>query len=138
MTLTTTEQLYLKTQTLGRLATSRPDGSLQNSPVGFRYDDTTGTFVITGRNLGATQKFRNVAGTGMVAFVVDDIASRDPWIVRGVEVRGRGEALRDQGPPTPYGGREVIRIHPERIISWGLDPGRPGMTSRSVGPGERA
>ncbi|MDQ3569178.1 MAG: PPOX class F420-dependent oxidoreductase [Actinomycetota bacterium] len=133
MSLTTTEQQYLETQVLGRLATARADGSLQNNPVGFSYDETTGTINITGRNLGATQKFRNVASTGMVALVVDDIVSRDPWAVRGVEVRGRAEARRDQEPPNPYASREVIRIHPHRVISWGLDPANPGMNSREVG-----
>jgi len=137
MTLTTTERQYLETQILGRLATARPDGSLQNNPVGFSYDETTGSIDITGRNLAATQKFRNVASTGMVALVVDDLASRDPWVVRGVEIRGRAEAIRDQEPPSPDAGREVIRIHPQRIVSWGLDPAQPGMNSRSVEPGDR-
>ena len=26
-------------------------------------------------------------------------------------------------PPNPHYSREAIRIHPERIISWGLDEG---------------
>lgn len=132
MTLTIAEQTYLETQTLGRLATARSDGSLQNNPVGFSYDTTTGTLDISGRNLVATQKFRNVARTKMVAFVVDDIASRDPWVVRGVEVRGRAEALDDEEPPNAYAGRGVIRIHPHRVISWGVDPAKPGMSSRVV------
>ena len=135
MALTTTEQQYLETQTLGRLATARPDGSLQNNPVGFSYDEATGTLDITGRNLGATQKFRNVETTPTVAFVVDDIVSRDPWLVRGVEVRGRAEARRNQEPPNPYASGEVIRIHPHRIISWGLDPANPRLNSRTVEPG---
>ncbi len=132
MTLTTTEQRYVETQTLGRLATARADGSLQNSPVGFTYDEESGTFDINGRNLGATQKFRNVEATGVVAFVIDDIVSRDPWVVRGVEVRGRAEVRRDQEPPNPYASRDVIRVHPHRIISWGVDPASPGMQSRAV------
>ena len=32
---TATELEYLRSQRLGRLATLRPDGTLQNSPVGF-------------------------------------------------------------------------------------------------------
>jgi pyridoxamine 5'-phosphate oxidase family protein len=43
--------------------------------------------------------------------VIDDLASTDPWRPRGVEVRGRAEALDE---PT------IIRIHPERVVSWGL------------------
>jgi len=52
--------------------------------------------------------------------------------VRGIEIRGRAEALGDQEPTTPYGSGEIIRIHPTRIISWGLDPAHPGMTGRTV------
>lgn len=133
--LTKQERQYLETQTLGRLATVQPDGSPQNNPVGFRYDEAAGTLEITGRHMGASQKFRNVAADGRVAFVVDDIASRDPWVVRGVEVRGWAEALGDHEPRTASGGREVIRIHPSRIISWGLDPARPAMTGRDVEAG---
>ena len=54
------------------------------------------------------------------ALVVDDIASTDPWTVRGVEIRGSAEALADVDPPMPGVSRELIRITPRRIISWGL------------------
>jgi pyridoxamine 5'-phosphate oxidase family protein len=40
--------------------------------------------------------------------------------VRGIEIRGRAEALTDQEPPMPGMSAELIRIHPRRIISWGL------------------
>jgi pyridoxamine 5'-phosphate oxidase family protein len=132
MALTNAERDYLADQTLGRLATVQADGSPQNNPVGFRYDETTGTIDITGRALGSTQKFRNVAANGLAALVVDDIASRDPWRVRGVEIRGRAEALTDQEPAQSHAGREVIRIHPRRVLSWGVDPSSPGMNARDV------
>jgi len=131
MTLTRAERAYLMTQPLGRLATRRPDGSLQNNPVGFSYDDRTGTIDITGRALGATRKFHNVTANGAIALVVDDLVSRDPWTVRGVEIRGQGEALVDQETPSTYTSPEVIRIHPRRVISWGLDDD-PGMHGRDV------
>lgn len=130
MTLTEAERAYLATQPLGRLATRRPDGSLQNSPVGFHYDEATGTIEIFGRALGATKKFRNVAHNGAVALVVDDLVSRNPWTVRGVEIRGWAEALSGQEPRSSYTSPEVIRIHPRRIISWGL--GGQGMQGRNV------
>lgn len=120
MTLTAAERSYLATQPIGRLATRRPDGSLQNNPVGFTYNDHTGTIDITGRALGESRKFHNVAANGVVALVVDDLVSRDPWRVRGVEIRGNAEALVDQDPASTYASREVIRIHPRRVISWGL------------------
>jgi pyridoxamine 5'-phosphate oxidase family protein len=56
-----------------------------------------------------------------------------PWVVRGVEIRGTAEALTDQAPPNVYMSREVIRIHPRRIIAWGLGPDG-GRTSRQVAP----
>ena len=55
--------------------------------------------------------------------MIDDLESVDPWRPRGVEVRGRGEAFR---LPTP-----LIRIHAERIVSWGLEGGR---SARTVSP----
>jgi pyridoxamine 5'-phosphate oxidase family protein len=59
-----------------------------------------------------SKKFRDVARSGRAAIVIDDLASTDPWHPRAVEVRGRAEAI--------DGSRPVIRIHPERIVSWGL------------------
>lgn len=103
---------YLATQPLGRLATVDPTGMPQNSPVGFRYEPETDTIAIGGRALAASRKYRNVAETGKVSLVVDDIASRDPWHVRGVEIRGDAEALPE--------GRGLIRIHPRRVVSWGI------------------
>jgi pyridoxamine 5'-phosphate oxidase family protein len=38
MIFTEVELEYLAGQRLGRLATSQPDGTLQVSPVGFRYN----------------------------------------------------------------------------------------------------
>lgn len=126
MTLTPSERDYLASQVPGRLATVRPDGSPQNNPVGFTYDPGTGTVDIAGRAMGQTAKFRKVAANGQAALVVDDLVSFDPWIVRGVEIRGWAEALTDQEPSSSYASSEVIRIHPRRVISWGIDPGMRG------------
>ena len=41
--------------------------------------------------MSKSQKFRNVARNPKVAFVVDDITSRDPWRVRCLEIRGTAE-----------------------------------------------
>jgi len=113
---------YLQSQRLGRLATVDGDGAPQNNPVGFSYNDELGTIDIGGRNMGASRKFRNVAGNPKVAFVVDDLASVQPWRPRCVEIRGRAEALRDlAGQPSGLSA-EIIRVYPERVISFGLDP----------------
>jgi len=129
---TPAERNYLGTQRLGRLATVDHDGSPQNNPVGFEYNPKTGTIDIHGRNLGATRKFRNVGDNGRVAFVVDDIASLQPWQVRGIEIRGRAEALVEETPSRSYFSPEVIRIHPEQIFSWGIEPDADGMRRRVV------
>ncbi|MFF5108018.1 PPOX class F420-dependent oxidoreductase [Streptosporangium sp. NPDC000509] len=132
MTFTEAELAYLEGQRLGRLATTGPDGSLQNSPTGFRVDTETGVVDIYGRAMGTTRKFHNVRTNPRVAFVVDDVASTDPWRVRGVEIRGEAEAVEDHEPPSPHLSREIIRIHPRRIISWGVDPTQEGMRGRDV------
>lgn len=113
---------YLAGQRLGRLATVGPDGAPQNNPVGFRYNPDLGTIDIAGWNMGRSRKFRNLAGNNRVAFVVDDIASVQPWRVRCLEIRGTAEAL--TGIVTYIGTEpsELIRIHPERVIAFGLAP----------------
>src|SRR5689334_22065003 len=93
MPFTQDEVDYLATQRLGRLATVQPDGTLQVSPVGFFYNAELGVIVISGYNMAASRKYRNVADNGRVAFVVDDIASVQPWRVRCLEIRGTGEAI---------------------------------------------
>jgi pyridoxamine 5'-phosphate oxidase family protein len=111
---------YLAGQRLGRLATVDAGSAPQNSPVGYRVT-AAGDVVINGINLGATRKFRNVTGNDRVSLVVDDIASVDPWRVRAVEIRGRADAVTGVEPDRPWLSREQIVIHPERIISWGLE-----------------
>lgn len=129
MSFTRAELDYLATQPLGRLATVSPGGQVQNNPVNFFLDADAGTIVIGGGALGRSRKFRNVRRGSTVAFVVDDLASLDPWTPRGVEIRGRAVALTGQEPPLPGLSGEIIRITPVKIISWGLGGPR---TSRTV------
>jgi pyridoxamine 5'-phosphate oxidase family protein len=128
---TDAELEYLAAQRLGRLATAGPRGRLQNNPVGFRVNTAEGTIDIGGRNMGATQKFRNVRANGQAAFVVDDLVSFDPWTVRGLEIRGHAEALTDARPPQPFMSSEIIRLYPERIYGWGFGPDG-GMYRRDI------
>ena len=122
MVFTDFELEYLRSQRLGRLATLTQRGTLQNSPVGFQVDEDAGVIAIWGREMGNSRKFHNVAANGQVAFVVDDLVSVSPWVVRGLEIRGSAEALSGQTPPSGYWSAEVIRIHPHRIITWGIGP----------------
>ena len=80
--------------------------------------------------MGASRKFRNVRASGQVALVVDDLVSRNPWTVRGLEIRGMAVALSDVDPPVPFMSREVIRVTPTWVASWGLDPDLQGMQIR--------
>jgi pyridoxamine 5'-phosphate oxidase family protein len=98
---------------LGRIATVGADGTPHVVPVAWLYNAVRDTIDVGGHELELTKKFRDVARTGRAAIVVDDLASTEPWRPRGVEVRGRAEAI---AMPTP-----LIRIHPERIVSWGLE-----------------
>ena len=122
MMFTSFELEYLRSQRLGRLATLTSRGTLQNSPISYQVDDDAGVIDIWGRDMGNTRKFKNVAANGQVAFVVDDLVSTTPWVVRGLEIRGTAEALTDQQPPSASWSREVIRVHPRRVIAWGIGP----------------
>jgi pyridoxamine 5'-phosphate oxidase family protein len=121
MTFTYAETAYLASQRLGRLATIQPDGSPQVKPVGFRYNPGLGTIDVTGFNMTTSQKFRNVRRNGRAALVVDDIASADPWRVRFLEIRGTADAIPAPGRSADLSGEALIRIHPTRILSFGIN-----------------
>jgi pyridoxamine 5'-phosphate oxidase family protein len=110
---------------LARIATVGRDGTPHVVPVGWTHNRELDTIDVRGRSLDQTKKFRDAARNGRVAIVIDDLASIGPWHARGVEVRGRAETLTDP--------EILIRIHPERIVSWGIEGERH---SRSVGPAE--
>jgi pyridoxamine 5'-phosphate oxidase family protein len=97
---------------LARIATVGRDGTPHVVPVVFDYNERLDSIDIAGRDFAATKKYRDVARSGRAAIVVDDLASTEPWRPRGIEVRGRAEAI--------DGDRPLIRIHPDRIVSWGL------------------
>src|SRR6478752_3538366 len=125
MTFTALEIEFMKHADVGRLATIQPDGTPQNNPVGFTFNERLGTIDIAGYQMSRSRKFRNVARNTKVAFVVDDIPSRDPWRVRCLEIRGTAEqALLDEPPREPNGDPlddAIIRITPRRVISFGID-----------------
>ena len=115
---------YMAGADLGRLATVQRDGTPQASPVGFIYNADLGTIDIAGYNMSKSQKYRNIAANPKVAFVIDDIASRHPWRVRCLEIRGTAEhatAPRTSGAAGDALDSAIIRITPTRIISFGID-----------------
>ena len=107
---------------LARLATVGKDGTPHVAPVGWTYNADLGTIDIGGHDMASTKKFRDARRTGRAAIVIDDVLP--PWRPRGIEVRGQAEAVN--------GGRPLIRIRPERIVSWGISD-RHGHSARSVG-----
>jgi pyridoxamine 5'-phosphate oxidase family protein len=120
------ELAYLRGERrLGRVATVGTDGTPHVAPVGWSYNAEQDTIDVGGRDFEQTKKYRDVRATGRAAIVIDDLASTSPWRPRGVEVRGRAEALDEPA---------VIRIHLERIVSWGMESDAIGdRHSRRVG-----
>lgn len=109
---------------LGRLATVGKDGMPHVAPVGWAYNEQLGTIDIGGHDLTHSKKFRDIARSGKAALVIDDVLP--PWMPRGVEIRGRAEAIEEPKPR--------IRIHPERIVSWGVEGASRGQRhARDVG-----
>jgi pyridoxamine 5'-phosphate oxidase family protein len=111
---------------LARIATVGKDGTPHVVPVGmWTHNTVEDTIDVRGRDLEKTKKFRDVARSGRAAIVIDDMLKLDPseqqggWDSRprAVEVRGRAEVVAHPEP--------LIRIHPERIVSWGTDPDHP-------------
>src|SRR5215216_1357994 len=110
-TFSESERAYLLGERrLARIATVGVDGMPHVAPVGWSYNADLNTIDVGGHSVQRTKKYLDVARTGVAAIVVDDVLP--PWQPRAVEVRGRAEVVAE---PTP-----LIRIHPDRIVSWGL------------------
>jgi pyridoxamine 5'-phosphate oxidase family protein len=104
---------------LGRLATIDAKNRPHVVPIGmWRYNPELGSIDIGGHDFAATKKFRNVVTTPRAAFVVDDLASVDPWRPRSVMVEGSAQALEGSAETN---GEAMVRIIPETIVSWGLE-----------------
>jgi pyridoxamine 5'-phosphate oxidase family protein len=132
---TEAELAYLRTEgRLARVATVGGNGMPHIAPVGmWNLNPELDTIDVTGLDFDQTKKFRDVARSGRAAIVIDDMVKLDPSEVqpggwdsrpRGVEVRGRAEAITDPQP--------MIRIHPLRIVSWSLEGGAMERNARDV------
>ncbi|MBO0867672.1 MAG: PPOX class F420-dependent oxidoreductase [Micromonosporaceae bacterium] len=128
---------YLTGQRLGRLATVTRQNQAHAVPTGFRLDEQRTAILIGGHQLARRRPLylRNIENNPWVAYVVDDLASVDPWTPRGVTVRGRAE-IHSQGGERLGPGFDsmLIRVEPTWITSWGIEAhayGRPN--SRRVG-----
>jgi pyridoxamine 5'-phosphate oxidase family protein len=131
---TDSELEYLASQRLGRIATVGPDGQPHVVPVTFRHNPEHDAIDVGGMRMSQTKKLRDAQRTGRASIVVDDALA--PWQPRMLEIRGTAEVV-------ATGGKDVndrfedtmVRIHPTRIISFGINPGEPATTARSVQPG---
>jgi pyridoxamine 5'-phosphate oxidase family protein len=103
---------YLRAEPrLARIATVGRDGTPHVVPTGWSYNSDHDTIDVGGHDLVRTKKYKDVARTGRAAVVIDDVLP--PWQPRGVEIRGRAETI--DGP------KPLIRIQPERVVSWGIE-----------------
>jgi pyridoxamine 5'-phosphate oxidase family protein len=121
---TAAERAYLtEVHPMARLATVGADGTPHVMPLGmYGIDETTGAISTTGSDLPDTKKWRDIRRSGRAAIVIDDVLP--PFRPRGIEIRGRAEIV--------DGDRPSIRIHPERIVAWGLDETGTLRNARSV------
>src|SRR5512133_439081 len=113
---------YLQSQRLARIATIGPTGQPHVVPVAFRYNPETDTIDVGGHDFAQRKKWRDVQRNPKVAIVADDIASVQPWTVRGIEVRGQAEILMNGGQAiVPGFDPEMFRITPMHVVSWGIN-----------------
>jgi len=118
---------YLRQQRLGRLATVDRDGNPHVVPVGFRYNSETDTIDVGGHNIAQSKKWRDVGKHPRVAFVVDDVLP--PWQPRSIEILADVELLERGGENFGQGfDPQVMRLHPVKILAWGIDAERQSRT----------
>lgn len=130
MTLTDVEQEFLNRQPRGHLSTIGPDGAPQVKPLGFSYNAALGTIDISGFNMGRSAKYRNIQLNPRVAFVVDEVTEPTMEGSHFLEIRGIAETA--TATADGHLAAEIIRIHPQRVLSWNVDPHSPGLQARDL------
>jgi pyridoxamine 5'-phosphate oxidase family protein len=134
MTFTDAEQQFLGRQTRGHLATIDPDGLPQVKPLGFTYNASLGTIDIAGFKMASSAKYRNIRSNPHVSFVVDEVTAPTMEGAHFLEIRGNAETAVGAHDPSGHLAPEIIRIHPRRVISFNVDPARPGFAARDIKP----
>jgi len=113
------ELSYLLGQRLARLATVDDGGQPTVDAVGFAFDPDQAVFLVGGRALTRSRKYRNVAaGNDKVSLIVDDLVSVDPWTPRGIRAHATAEAVRTEGM---FGPGDYLRLTPTVTWSWGIE-----------------
>jgi len=130
---TDAEIAYLRSQRLGRMATTGADGQPHVMPVAFRLNPETDTIDIGGHGGFATRKkWRDVQHSHRAAIVIDDLLP--PWQPRGIEIRGDADTLPEGGTSlVPNFDPELIRITPRRIYTWGIEGNEARSGGRTAG-----
>ena len=104
-------------------ATVDRDGAPQNNPVGFRYNAELGTIDIGGCNMGAAASSATWPGTRRSrSWSTTSPRSSPGGCGASRSAAGRGAAR--SGALAPGMSAEIIRVHPERVISFGLESRR--------------
>lgn len=102
--LSETERRFLTSpqRALGRVATVGRDGTPHVVPSGWTYNETLGTLDVTGRDVEATKKFRDVTRTARAAIVIDGVAPGDGFDPWAIEIAGAAEAAAARPPSSEY------------------------------------
>ena len=119
--------LHERRRRLARVATADSRGVPHVTPVGmWRHDTETGTIDITGRRFATTKKFRNVRENPWATIVI----TTSPAPTRGIPaaIMIQGPAVTVIAADRPDDGQ--IRITPDTVISWGLEPPERDRHSR--------
>jgi pyridoxamine 5'-phosphate oxidase family protein len=125
---------YFAGQRLGRIATVGADGQPHVVPTSFRYSPEHDAIEVGGLRMSQTKKVRDVRYSGRAAIVVDDVLP--PWQPRMIEIRGTAEVVASGGEAFGNNFEDtIVRIHPRRIISYGINPGEQAANARSVNRG---
>ncbi|MBH0779300.1 PPOX class F420-dependent oxidoreductase [Nocardia bovistercoris] len=131
MSLNEIELGYLGVHPRGHLATVSPNGTPQVKPVGFEYNAEFGTIDIAGYEMAASAKYRNIAEHPSVAFMVEDAIGVGAQGMRFLEIRGLAEPAVTEAADAHL-SPHIIRIRPQRIVGWNVDPQRPGTYRRTL------
>lgn len=112
---TEAERAYIASRRVAHIATASTTGAPDVAAVRFQL--VGDAIDIGGRVNPATIKWWNVVRNGRASVTIDDIASEDPWVVRGIKITGWAETVEREGTT----GR--ILVHPEVVWSWNINEG---------------
>lgn len=122
---------YMAGQRLGRIATVGRDGQPHVVPTTFRHNPDLDTIDVGGMRMSQTKKLRDIQHSGRASIVIDDVLP--PWQPRMLEVRGDAEVIDSGGKMFGDNFEDtIVRIHPTRIIAFGIDNDASGMSARTV------